>query len=99
MWSAGDVRAHRLDFTQRKGVTIRMADSGRSQDRDDEVSDPQHQDENLGNAGRNEEVADSRDRQEPDRGIAPWQSWVRLATEVILPFANQIMDLINGSGG
>jgi hypothetical protein len=76
-----------------------MADSGRSQDRDDEVPDPQHQDENLDNAGRSEEVADSRDRQEPDRGIAPWQSWVRLAAEVILPLANQIMVLINGSGG
>ncbi|MFD7526043.1 hypothetical protein ACFV8E_00255 [Streptomyces sp. NPDC059849] len=76
-----------------------MADSGRSQDRDDDVPSLQNQDEILDEAGGGGEVPDRRDRQEPDRGVAPWQSWVKLAVEVILPLANQILDLVNGSGG
>ncbi|MYZ35973.1 MULTISPECIES: hypothetical protein [unclassified Streptomyces] len=75
-----------------------MADSERSQGRDDDAPDPQEQEENL-DAGRGDGIAGQRDQQEPDRGVAPWQSWVRLAVEVIFPLVNQILDLINGSGG
>ncbi|MGA4803603.1 hypothetical protein [Streptomyces lavendulocolor] len=75
-----------------------MADSGRSQDRDDEVPDPQDQGDPLAKAGRDDDIAGREDQQEPDRGVAPWQSWVRWAGD-LLQLVNQILDMVNGSGG
>lgn len=75
-----------------------MADSERSQDRDDEVPDPQVQGDPLEKAGQDSGVTDQRDHEEPDRGVASWQFWIRLTGEA-LQLLNQILDLLNGSGG
>ncbi|MGK5451273.1 hypothetical protein [Streptomyces radiopugnans] len=75
-----------------------MADSERSQDRDDEVPDPQQQGDPLAKPGRSGGFSDPQDSQEPDRGVAPWQAGIRLAGD-LLQLINQILDLVNGSGG
>ncbi|MCF3960445.1 hypothetical protein [Streptomyces fuscigenes] len=74
-----------------------MADSERSpQERSDGAPGSQDQDDLLEKPNRPVELPDSHDPEEPD-GVT-WQTWVKLATEV-LPLVTAILVLIHGNGG
>lgn len=80
-----------------------MADSEGTEDRDDDVPDTSKgQGDPLAEAGQGSRVPGRQDRQEPDRGVMPWQTWVRLVVEMFIPFValtSQLIGLINGNGG
>ncbi|WP_159042586.1 hypothetical protein [Streptomyces sp. IGB124] len=75
-----------------------MTDSGRSQDRDDDVPDPHSQSDPLAKPGPNGDDPDSEGPSEPEGVTSSRWSWIARAVDV-LQLVNQILDLLNGNGG
>ncbi|MYW08559.1 hypothetical protein GT034_09400 [Streptomyces sp. SID2563] len=78
-----------------------MADSERSQERDDEVPDPRTPD-STGDAGQGNIDSDSDGPEEPYHGVTSRLTWIKLGAEAILSIATlarMIYGLVNGNGG
>lgn len=80
-----------------------MADSGWSQDRDEDVPPPVEENRKVPvPEDETDDVPDHREQDEPDPDVKSWRFWAKLVVELGLPLAIQlwtIWNLAHGNGG